>query len=159
MGDGDYEVLSDYVKDDEKILIKHISCGHEYKVKPTKFIEGRRCPKCKKSKGEVAISKLLDRNNIKYIEQYRFKDCRNRFPLPFDFAILDENDSVIHLIEFQGIQHYQPVRFLGGEERFNYTKNNDLIKFNYCKDNNIPLLTISYRDFNKIEDIIKENIL
>jgi len=154
LGEGSYEVVSEYVKDNEKVIIKHIPCGNEYDVKPTKFLQGQRCPKCKKSKGEVAISKILDNNSIKYKEQYRFSDCRNKFPLPFDFAILDKNDSVKMLIEFQGIQHYQPIGFLGGEERFNYTKNNDLIKFNYCENKNIPLLIISYKDFDILQDII-----
>lgn len=158
LGNEEYEVISRYVKDNENIIMKHIKCGNEYPVKPTKFIQGQRCPKCKKSKGEVAISKILKDNNVRFEEQYRFEDCRNKSPLPFDFAILGDNDSVEMLIEFQGVQHFKPVGFLGGEERFNYTKNNDLIKSNYCKSNNIPLLAISYLDFNRLEFIIKNTL-
>jgi hypothetical protein len=35
------------------------------------------------SKGSKII-KILDENNIKY-KQYKFKDCKNKQELPFDF--------------------------------------------------------------------------
>ncbi len=46
-GDGkDYEVLGDYVDSKTKILIRHISCGTEYLVRPSYFKSGTRCPNC-----------------------------------------------------------------------------------------------------------------
>ena len=39
-----------------------------------------------------------------------------------------------------------------------YTKNNDNIKTKYCKDNNIKLLRISYKELTHINKIIDEYI-
>lgn len=89
---------------------------------------------------ENFIASILDENNINYIPQARFDDCRNINTLPFDFYLYDYNT----LIEYDGLQHAQPVDFFGGEEAFVYRKNNDAIKTKYCHDNNITLIRISH---------------
>ena len=42
----EYEFLSPYTKNSEKIKIKHLKCGNVYKVSPWHFLHERRCPKC-----------------------------------------------------------------------------------------------------------------
>ena len=42
----EYTVLGEYIGASDKILMKHNKCGYEYKVKPSMFLQGRRCPKC-----------------------------------------------------------------------------------------------------------------
>jgi DNA-directed RNA polymerase subunit RPC12/RpoP len=42
----DYEVLGEYINSETKILMKHLTCGHEYEVRPDDFKQGRRCPHC-----------------------------------------------------------------------------------------------------------------
>jgi len=37
--------------------------------------------------------------------------------MPFDFAIF-KNGKLVCLIEFDGEQHYRPIDFLGGEDKF-----------------------------------------
>jgi hypothetical protein len=108
---------------------------------------------CKhKSIGENIISKLLQDNNIPFIRQYTFSDCRSPKDslLLFDFAIFKDN-KLLQIIEFDGVQHYNPINFFGGEEAFNYLQQCDNIKNNYCKQNNIPLVRISYKDKNNID--------
>ncbi len=100
------------------------------------------CPKCNKSKGEKIISWFLDKQNINYIEQKRFSNCKKQIPLPFDFYLPDKNTC----IEFHGIQHYGPIKHMGGEKGFKKRQENDLIKRNFCKENNIKLFEISYLD-------------
>lgn len=41
-----YEVLGVYSGSNEKILIKHTTCGHQYLVTPNNFLSGSRCPAC-----------------------------------------------------------------------------------------------------------------
>lgn len=42
-----YVFLDEYVNNNTKLSVKHVICGYEYRVTPTKFIHaGRRCPKC-----------------------------------------------------------------------------------------------------------------
>lgn len=156
--ENEYEVLGEYLNSDTKTKMKHKLCGKEWEVTPSHFLkDNSRCPKCKSSKGEKAISQWLDRNNVKYEHQYRFNDCKDRYKLPFDFAILN-NETLTVLIEFDGRQHFESVSFFGGEEGFKSTMQRDKIKNDYCKKNNIPLLRIPYWEFNNIEDILKTTL-
>jgi hypothetical protein len=34
-------------------------------------------------------------------KEYKFKDCKHKRPLPFDFAVFDDYNKIIGLIEFQ----------------------------------------------------------
>ena len=85
-----------------------------FKQSAKKHLNGQGCPICKNSKGELAISKILKLNNILYIPQYTFKDCKNILPLPFDFYLPNNNIC----IEYNGKQHYEINNFFGGEESF-----------------------------------------
>ena len=100
------------------------------------------CPICNDSKGEKEISMLLDKKNIIHIRQNKFEDCKNTQCLPFDFY-LPEYDMCI---EYDGRQHFEPVYDFGGLDQFEKTKRNDNIKNEYCKNNNIKLLRISYKE-------------
>ena len=50
------------------------------------------------------------------------------------------------LIEFQGIQHYEPKSKFGGVSGLNKQKYNDAQKRKYCKLHNITLIAIPYWD-------------
>jgi hypothetical protein len=111
------------------------------------------CKICKSSIGENIIKKYLDDKNIKYIKECRFDECKNIQPLPFDFYLPDYNIC----IEYDGIQHYKPLIFFGGDKGFNKLKINDTIKDNYCKTNNIKLIRIKYTDTN-IGNTLLQNV-
>ena len=53
------------------------------------------------SLGETKVRVYLTENNIKYIPQYRFPNCKNKLQLPFDFYIPEMNIC----IEYNGIQY------------------------------------------------------
>jgi len=116
-------------------------------------LKGAGCPRCKVSSGEERIIKILNKNNIKYIREYKFLDCKNIKNLRFDFYLNDHNT----VVEYNGRQHYVPVKYFGGELSYNKIKNNDNIKVNYCLKNNINLLIIKY-DNNDIEKSILDNL-
>ena len=74
-------------------------------------------------------------------------------PLPFDFALF-LNSNLLGVIEFDGEQHFRPILFnsCGEKESYeNYKKcvKRDNIKTNYCKNNNLKLLRITYEDLNE----------
>jgi hypothetical protein len=117
------------------------------------FKSGNRCGKCLDSKGVKKIVQYLSDNNIMFEREYRFVDCKNKKPLPFDFVIFD-NDTIFAIIEFDGLQHIQPIAYYGGEDMFKIRQQNDQIKNNYCLQNNIPLLRIPYIEFDNIEQIL-----
>lgn len=114
----------------------------EFKQTPHNHLAGNGCPICRESKGEKEIKEFLIKNNINYTPQKRFINCRNILPLPFDFYLPDFNIC----IEYQGIQHFKPRSKFGGEKEFNKLLIRDNIKFNYCLNNKIELVTINYKD-------------
>ncbi|OJE17835.1 hypothetical protein A9490_13680 [Bacillus thuringiensis] len=152
-----YTVLGNYVNTDTKIEIKHNKCGNIYAVTRWHFLEGKRCPRCKASKGETAIAKWLDEHKIKNNHQHKIDECKNINPLPFDFAVFLKDKPLI-LIEYQGEQHYIPIDFMGGEEGLEQRKVNDAIKKRYCKENNIALIEIPYWEFERIDEILTKEL-
>ena len=118
----------------------------EFEQTANSHLNGKGCPMCKESKGEKIIREYLIDNNIHFVPQYKFPDCKNIRQLPFDFYLPDYNTC----IEYNGEQHYKPMRFLGGEEKFIQTQKNDKIKYDYCKNNSINLLIL-----NDLKTIIK----
>lgn len=118
---------------------------------PDNHLHGKGCPFCKSSKGEIEIEKWLKENNIKYIPQYKFKNCKGKTRrLPFDFYLPDYNMC----IEFDGRQHYIVVEQFGGLDGFLQTMKHDIIKNNYCQSNKIELLRIPFWDYKTIDAIL-----
>jgi hypothetical protein len=150
---GEYEIVGGYKSASKKASIKHLPCGNVFEASPTRIITIESgCPKCNESHGEKIVSHFLNENNINYKSQYRIKECRNKRPLPFDFAIF-EDDKLKLLIEYDGEQHFKP-KF--GKKEFERVKINDSIKNEYCKNNNIDLLRIPYKRGNS--KVTKERI-
>lgn len=118
-------------------------------------LRGQDCPKCtgavNNSKGSKRVEEFLTENNIKYIKEYKFENCRNKRKLPFDFFLPEENI----LIEYDGSQHFYPK---WGKEKLTKTKTNDKIKNKFCEENKIKLIRINYKENNKIEKILLEEI-
>ena len=114
---------------------------------------------CRKdSKWENFIRDYLEKNKIKFVPQKMFTDCWNKAGnchLYFDFYLPDYN----HIIEYDGLQHFEPVPIWGGEERFIHRQENDEIKNEYCRVNNIKLTRIPY--YKKEAEVIQiiDNII
>lgn len=139
IGGGKYHALSGYQGRFEKVLMRH-SCGHEWEITPKNFIEGRGCPKCNRmvSKGEREVEAFLTERCIEFMREWPI-EVEGRV-LRIDFYIPDISLG----IEYNGIQHYEPVEFFGGESKFRQQQYNDSIKAKYCGDNNIDLIVIRY---------------
>ena len=134
------------------------SCLTTFKQTPKSHLLGGGCPNCKSSRGESRIRQFLIKNNIEYIYNKSFGDCKNPITnrrLRFDFYISSHN----LLIEFDGRQHFVEVSEEGFKrEPLVDIQYRDNIKNEYAKSNNIKLLRIPYRDIRKIPEILKENI-
>lgn len=66
-------------------------------------------------------------------------------------------------IEYQGEQHYEPICFGGislskAEDNFQDNIKRDNIKRNYCLNNSIKLIEISYKNKSRIREIILESL-
>ena len=115
----------------------------------------RSCGCLRSSKGEDKIRDVLSSLKIDFIQQKVFDNLKYKTNLKFDFFLPDYN----YCIEYNGIQHYKPVEYFGGEKQFKKQQERDNIKRQWCKDNNIKLIEIPYTDYNKIgEDYIKSRL-
>lgn len=117
-------------------------CGNTPNVTSSHLLRGktRSCGCNRISKYEEIVKEFLDENAEEYLMEYEFADCRNVFPLRFDFYLPKRNVC----IECQGQQHYQPVDFFGGDTRYQSVLNNDTIKKNYCKERHVGLICLPY---------------
>lgn len=122
----------------------------EFLQSPRLHLEGKGCPTCKCSKGEIKIINYLENNKVYFIKQKKFNDCKNINNLRFDFYLPKYNLC----IEYNGKQHYEPVSIFGGIDGFNIQSLRDNIKIEYCAKNNIKLLIIKYNE--NIIDILNE---
>ncbi|MFE8700965.1 DUF2726 domain-containing protein [Cytobacillus sp. FJAT-54145] len=161
LSQGSYEACSDYQNKHTKVWIKHTEdCGHKFQTTPKNFLRGHRCPKCNESAGEREVGKYLSSKNIPFKKEFTFCDCKHERPLPFDFAVFSDETykEVKFLIEYDGIQHSEPVKRFGGLDYFQKIQHRDAIKNAYCQQNNIPLLRIKYTQFDQIEEILEREL-
>ena len=120
--------------------------------------------KAVESQSEREIRAFLQKKNIKFLQEYRFKNLTNEdgIILPVDFVICLNNKLAI--IEYNGSQHTNRRLYHAGrtedkaELKFNRRVMNDLERKKFSKENKIPLLTISHRDNNQKLEIIKNFI-
>ena len=131
-------------------------CGNETNPDPTMNNLTRHhtlsCGCRKNSKWELFIQSYLESINIDFIPQKVFSDCKNKNNtcyLYFDFYLPYYN----MIVEYDGQQHFEPIKIWGGEEKLKRQQENDEIKNQYCKNNNINLVRIPYTK-NK-EEIIQ----
>lgn len=144
---------SEFINVSHKIIIICPEHG-EFEQKVANHLFGQCCPHCKTSQGENNIKLFLKQNDIEFIQQKTFDGCIDMRMLKFDFYLPKYNIC----IEYDGIQHFKPVRIFGGDEEFLKIKNRDKIKNKFCIDNNIHMLRISYKEKN-VNKIINNFIL
>jgi len=113
-----------------------------FEQRPCNHTKGVGCPSCRESHGEKEIKKILDKKNISFIYNKRYKECRYKNPLPFDFYLPDYNIC----IEYDGEQHFRSWNRWGGDEALRTQKIRDKIKTDFCAQNNITLIRISYNE-------------
>lgn len=142
----------EYINMRTKVCIICPEHGEFWQFPKGHFSRKHGCPICRSSKGETKIRELLNKRHIEFIEQHTFPDCKYKQVLYFDFYLPEHNTC----IEYDGIQHFEPCHYYGGNKIFNKTKKRDQIKTNYCKYNNIRLIRIRYDE--SIEGILNEYI-
>lgn len=148
-----------YRRHNEKVIIICNIHGN-FKQDPSNHICGKGCPHCTlKSEGkvkELLVKYFKDWNitsNKKIWDRYKNYDHR-RF---CDFYM--EKNGVKVIVEYDGRQHFMPVRFGGrslkkAEKAFKHTQLKDSLDSQFCKANNVLLHRIRY-DEDK-EESIKE---
>jgi len=130
----------DYISVNKKIKIICKKHGDFYQMAGI-HLKGHGCKKCAESIGEMFINDFLSKHNFNFIHQKKFENCKNpktNHKLAFDFYLPQFNTC----IEYDGMQHFQPIKYWGGQEQLEKIQFRDNIKSQYCLNNNISLLRI-----------------
>lgn len=94
----------------------------------------------RRSKGELAVAKILNENNISFQQEYKAFKFSNGKWATYDFYINNK-----YLIEYDGETHYAyNLHGWHTKEQLKKQQERDIIKNQWCKDNNIPLIRIPY---------------
>ena len=102
----------------------------------------------KASRGEIKIFDILQAAGLNFKEEFIFSDLLSASgrPLRFDFCVFDDDGEIDFLIEYQGIQHYEPKSKFGGWQGLRKQQFNDMLKREYCRKHNITLVEIPYTE-------------
>ena len=106
-----------------------------------------------KSIGENKIIQLLTENKIAFETQKVMFKYGVHGNAKFDFYVDNK-----YLIEYDGTTHYIPIGGWNNEEAVLKTQERDIIKNQWCREHNIPLIRIPYTHLKDlcIEDLLLE---
>ena len=158
-------IVVGYSTQDDKWICR-CACGRETLVRTKNLNSGitTSCG-CSRSErvsiGESTIRDYLCLNNIEFETEKSFAGCKGIGGklLRFDFYI----PYLRTVIEYDGVQHYEPKEWFGGNDAFIKLKKNDEIKNNYCNAHNINLIRIPYtyskeKLINHLEAILSDPV-
>lgn len=144
-----------YIKNRKQIVVFECPIHGRQEVFWCNIKRRKKCPLCNEYNKQNSIlsqkvENYLIENNIEYIKEYKFEECKDKRCLPFDFYLPNNNIC----IEVQGEQHYKKKYFGNysneiAEEKFNKQQLHDKIKRSFCKENYIKLIEIPYWTDNK----------
>lgn len=145
------ELIEPYINPSGRKLIQYkcqCSCGKYIKALADILRRGEvtSCGCKLNSKGELIVKDYLTKFGYEFEFHKSFSDCLSDkgYRLNYDFYLPEDNI----LIECQGIQHYEPVDFFGGDERFKVQLFYDKIKQDYATKKGYSLLILDCRKEN-----------
>ena len=112
----------------------------EFWQTPNSHLNGQGCPICNESTLEREVNKILREKGINFIQQFKAKWLGRQ---SLDFYLPDYNMA----IECQGIQHFMPKKYFGGEKSFKTITENDIKKRKLCEENNIKIIYYTKKKF------------
>jgi very-short-patch-repair endonuclease len=92
--------------------------------------------------------------NKDFIAQSKFQDLKDKYKLSYDFLFVSKRI----LIEFNGEQHYKPVKAFD-VNNYPIQVKHDNIKKKYAEENGYRLLEIPYTELSNIGKILDSVIL
>lgn len=131
-------------------------CGNSCEVLGSRLFNGTTSScGCLNSKANELMDKILTKHDIPFKREYKFNDCCDKNPLPFDFALFNYQNELIGLIELNGSLHYS-TSGTGWDtpERLIRQQKHDYIKRLFCEQSKIPFLVIPYQYFNELEKFL-----
>lgn len=136
-------------------------CGNECDVNANSLKQAHAysCGCFRMSIGEDMIEDAFKTLELNYKSQVTFDGLVGvgGRPLRYDFGLYDFDGNLIALIEYNGEQHYKPVKYFDGDGAFETRRLNYEIKVDYARHVlRVPLIEISYNtmSFQEIFNIL-----
>ncbi len=110
---------------------------------PHSHLNGVDCPYCaneKYAKEEKLYKIILGEIKDEVIRWKKFKWLRYKSPMSIDIYLPNNKIG----IEYQGIEHFKPTTFFGGEKRFEETYQRDKEKIKLCEKNGVKLFHFTF---------------
>lgn len=146
----DYSKIN-YVDSHTKVCIICPIHG-EFWQTPNKHLMGQECPECndRLNKNECKLwRKLLEKyNDFEIIHEYHNTNILGRKSIDIFFP----NQKLG--IEYQGGQHFKPIKMFGGYEGFLKIAQRDKEKYHECKNNGIKLFYYTNEIWNVTDNYI-----
>lgn len=125
----------------------------EFQQTPNSHLSGKGCPRCiLKSQTMIFETLKLDFPELTFIWEYKSEWLGNQ---RIDIFVPEYKIA----IEYNGAQHYKPVDIFGGKDQLVIQVEQDYLKMEKCKQNNVELLIIRYdnqeEDLNKVKNRLK----
>ncbi len=135
------ELLSEqYSNNHTKLHVRFKRCGHDANTTFNDLQGGHGCAKCSaffcERQCKHAVETLF---GVKF-KKYRPTDLRGVGNRPLELDIY--NADLKLAIEHNGVQHYTPQTFWGGQRAFERTVEHDRRKREYCRRNGIKLIEV-----------------
>ena len=133
-----------------KIIWKcQCDCGNIVYLNTSRLTSGNdtSCGCKTRSFGENIIRDLLLDNQISFIQEYSEDSLNHK---RFDFAILDTNQQISRLIEYDGEQHYFTTGGWNNQDQLQKCIKSDNFKNEWAAAHNIPLVRIPYWERDNI---------
>lgn len=121
-------------------------------------LQGNGCPKCalENNLNENKLYELLIQNlNTDVVRQKHFKWLKNKKTMSLDFYLPCFNIA----IEYQGEQHFVPIKYFGGVKKYNENILRDKTKIELCKKNSIKLLHFTFNKKSVPENFTEYNVI
>lgn len=150
LADRSVERVDDYKNMVSDMTWKCLSCSNTWLATAQHVLNNKSgCPLCNTlGMNERLLASILDATGIQYEHDLSIRKLKSgeveRFEV--DFYLPQYN----YVVEYNGIQHYEPTRFGGvtmkvAEAKFVKQTGRDIYVRQFCKDNNINLLEIDGR--------------
>lgn len=131
--------ISDYINNEEHITWKCLKdgCNHEFPASFGNISNGRGCPICRNKNEHRVFEYLCSKYGESNVERQHKIIIKNR-KYYIDFVV----NGVF--IEYNGEQHYKPVKHWGGQQALEKQILRDKELRNYCLETNINLIEIPH---------------
>lgn len=117
----------------------------------TKRVKPSWCPRCIESRGEAAVRTTLNALGIRFDPQHQIWPYGRSHALMIDFCLIGLNKA----IEFDGLQHFEPIEYYGGQAGFDSQRDRDIEKNEFCIEEDISMLRIHADDLDEVDEIVR----